>query len=159
VAYVYLSKEILLDEDKPDQAIESAKVEMKKLFQELVKAMPALEQDVLTLNPEFILECRDFDVEMVDCDDWHEGAWNAGYMFDISIKSPNGNPDCDYEIDQWDEWKRLGEPTYKDVPEPLRQCRWEGFKRDDVTVEFRVVKAVDSYSGNGLHFYDNQDWL
>ncbi len=48
---------------------------------------------------------------------------------------------------------------YKDVPEPLRQCRWERFKRDDVTVEFRVVKAVDSYSGNGLHFYDNQDWL
>lgn len=159
MAYVYLSKEISIEENKPEQALQSAKAELEKMFQELVKAIPALQQEAIKLNPEFVVEYRDFDAEMVDCDDWHEGVWNAGYMFDIAIKSPKGNPDCDYEIDQWDEWKRLGEPMYKDVPEPLRQCRWEGFKRDDVTVEFRVVKAVDSYSGKGLHFYDNQDWL
>lgn len=159
MAYVYLSKDISIEEGKPDQALQVAQIELERLFQELVKAMPGLEEDVLKLSPEFVVEYRDFDPEMVNCEDWYEGSWNAGYMFDILIKSPNGNPDCDFEIDQWDEWKRLGRPMYKDVPEPLRQCRWEGFKRQGVTVEFRVVKAVDSYSGDGLHFYDNQDWL
>lgn len=159
MAYVYLTKNIPLGSHDSDNAIELAKIELSKLYQELAACVAELELDVSKINPDFTVKLSNFDVDMVICEDWYEGNWNASYMFQVSVISPDGNPDCDYKIDQYDEWQRLDQPMYEDVFEPLYQCRWDGFKRNDVTVEFAAVKAVDSYSGNGLHFYDNKGWL
>jgi hypothetical protein len=159
MAYVYLQKEIELPENQIEKANEMAKEQLQALYSELLQHLPLLEKEVVELNPNWTVEAYQFDPEMVTCDDWYEGKWNAGYMFDISIKSPDGNPDCDFQIDQWDEWRKLDQPMYKDVFEPLQKCKWEGFKRDDVTVEFGAINVVDSYSGNGIHVYNNNGWL
>jgi hypothetical protein len=155
MAYIYLSKEIPLPRDREGQALEFAKEQFSSLYSELMKLLPLLEKEVVALNHNWIVETGPFDPEMVDCDDWHEGNWVAIYMFEVSIKSPDGDPNCDFEINAWDEWQMLDRPMYKDVFEPLQKCSWQGFKRDDVTVEFSAIKVVDSYSGNGTHVYNN----
>jgi hypothetical protein len=162
MAYVYLSKGIPLKEDDPDTALEVAKAELLKLYKELERLTPALQVEVSRLNQDWTVEIRGFDPDLVVCEDWSDGEWNASYMFDVSIKSLDGNPDCDLEInewDEWDEWRKLDEPMYKDVFEPLQKCCWQGFKRDDVTVVFSAINVVNSYSGNGIHVYNNQGWL
>lgn len=159
MAYVHLSKRIPLKEDDLDTATEVAKSELLELYRELSSLIPELESEVSKLNQNWTIEICNFDPELVICEDWDEEAWNAIYMFDVSIKSPDGDPDCDFRIDEWDEWHKLDEPMYKDVFEPLQKCSWQGFKRDDVTVEFSAIKVVDSYSGNGIHVYNNQGRL
>ncbi|MHC5675139.1 hypothetical protein [Nostoc sp.] len=159
MAYIYLFKEIPLTVDKEEEAVQVAKQQLKNLYSDLMQYFPLLEKEVTNLDPTWILEPWDFDPEMVSCDDWDEGSWNATYIFKISITSPDGNPDCDFEIDEWEEWHKLDEPMCEDVFEPLRKCNWQGFKRDNVSVEFSAIKAVDSYSGKGLHIYNNQGWL
>lgn len=159
MAYIYLSKEIPLAEDQEEKALETAKKTFQSLYSELMQHLPSLETEVSKLNPDWFLEDSGFDSEMVNCEDWHEGNWNANFMFRISIKSPDGDPDSDFEIDEWDEWRKLDEPMYKDVFEPLQKCNWQGFKRDDVSVEFSAINVVESYSGKGIHVYNNQGWL
>jgi hypothetical protein len=159
MAYIYLSQEIPLPRDQEEQALEFAKEQFGNLYSELIKLISPLEKEVAALNPNWTVETWRFDPEMVNCDDWHEGIWVAGYMFEVSIKSPDGDPDCDFQIDAWDEWRMLDKPMYKDVFEPLQKCSWRGFKRYDVTVEFSAINVVDSYSGNGIHVYNNSGWL
>jgi hypothetical protein len=161
MAYIYLSKEIPLPEENEEDAIKVAKEQLQAFYRELISQyLPLLQQEVSKINPEWIVEDSGFDSETVNCDDWCDGAWNANYMFCISIKSPDGNQDNDFEINAWDEWERLDRPMYKDVFEPLQKCNWEGFKRDDVTVEFSAINVVDSYNANqDFHVYNNQGWL
>jgi hypothetical protein len=159
MAYIYLSKKIELQEDQIEKANEMAIEQLQALYFELLQHLPLIEKEVAKLNPNWIVEAYKFDSDMVTCDDWYEGKWNTSYMFDISIKSPDGNPDCDFQIDEWDEWKKLGEPMYKDVFEPLQKCKWEGFKRDDVAVQFSVINVVYNNRGNGVHVYNNSEWL
>jgi hypothetical protein len=159
VAYIYLSRDISLKENEVDIALEAAKAELSKLYKELEILIPPLETEINNLNQNWTVELSGFDSDLVICEDWYDGAWKASYMFEVSCKSPDGNADCDHEISAWDEWHRLDEPMYKDVFEPLYQCSWVGFKREDVLVEFTAVKAVDSYSSNEVHFYNNQGWL
>lgn len=159
MTYIYLSKEIPLAEDQEEKAVETAKEHFRVLYSELMQHLPILETEASKLSPDWFLENSGFDPEMVSCEDWYEGSWFANYMFEISVKSPDGDPDCDFEIGAWEEWRKLGKPMYKDVFEPLQKCNWKGFKRDDVSVEFSAIKVVDSYGGEGIHVYNNQGWL
>lgn len=161
LAYIYLSKEIPLSEENEKEAVNLAKKQLQAFYQELLSQyLPLLQQEVSRVNPEWIVEDSGFDSESVNCDDWQDGVWNANYMFCISIKSPNSNQDNNFEVNEWDEWERLAKPMYKDVFEPLQKCKWEGFKQDDVIVEFSSIKVVESYKANqDFHVYNNQGWL
>ena len=161
MAYIYLSKGIPLPEDNEQEAIKLAQEQLQVFYQELISQyLSLLQQEVSEINAEWVVEDSGFDSRLVNCDDWDDGVWNANYMFCISIKSPNGNQDNNFEINAWYEWERLDQPMYKDVFEPLQKCKWEGFKRDDVTVEFDAIKVVESYKPNqDFHVYNNQGWL
>jgi hypothetical protein len=161
MAYIYLSKEISLPEENETEAVNVAKKQLQAFYEELLSQhLPLLQQEVSRLNQEWTVEDSGFYSESVNCDDWQDGAWNANYMFCISIKSPNGDQDNNFEINEWDEWERLDKPMYKDVFEPLQKCKWEGFKQDNVIVEFSSIKVVESYKANqDFHVYNNQGWL
>jgi hypothetical protein len=159
MAEISLYRQIPLAESDEIEALEIAKKQLKVVYSELLKFTPLLEKEVHSLNTNWTLEVREFDSEIVSCDDWDNGNWNVSYLFDIAIKSPDGNPECDFLIDAWDEWETLNQPMYRDVFEPLQKCKWQGFKRDDVSVKFDAINVVDSYSGKGLYVYNNQGYL
>ncbi len=73
------------------------------------------------------------------------------------------------EYNEYDVWESEGNPMYKDVQEPLFALDWKEIKENcsckavDLGLfydfQFDSVKAVESYSGEGVHFYNNQEWL
>jgi len=133
--------------------------QLRDLHDELAQSVQHLEEEVSKLGADWVLKTYDFDPERVDCEDWHEGEWNANYSFEISIKSPEAEPELDFEVTAWDEWRKLNEPKYRDVFEPLQKCAWKGFKREDVLVEFSAINVVDSDRREGIHVYNNSGWL
>jgi hypothetical protein len=159
MATIYLNCKLQLGEEEEDKALELAKNQLRLMFDQVSALIPSLEEEILQRKPDWSVESGDFDPDLVSCDAWDEGEWSAGYMFEVVCTSPDGIPECDCQMDEYDVWRELGQPTYKDICEPLYYCDWSKFKREGVDVEFDAVKAVDKYSGHGLHFYSNHYWL
>jgi len=159
VATIYLHKNIQLSENEENKALDIAKIEFVKLYQELTLLVPIFQEEVKQKNPYLIVEAIEFDFDSIICEDWDDGEWYVSYSFEISCKSPDGIAELDFDYSAYDVWDDLGKPLYKDIFEPLYQCNWDAFKRDDVTVEFQAVNVVHSYKHDGFHFYDNRRWL
>ncbi len=155
-----------------DEAKEKGLPLLENLWERLSKALKAVEKDCLNRYPDLTMEISILEKEFVCFDQWDKKdgkeIWNLSYWIEVRTISPDGISECDFEINQYDQWRKLGEPMYKDVYEPLYDCDWSSIKPfcgvtgdtigDTVSVQFGAVKAVDSYHG-GIHFYDNNGWL
>jgi hypothetical protein len=153
-----------------EDEIKSCKVEK---IQELVKKLePGLELVKKSCEekfPDLCVEWRSVDPKGVDYEESDEGIWEALYWLGVKTTSSDGTPELDFEVNEFDRWREMGEPLYKDVAEYLREADWsliKPFCKGDgetlgeiVSVDFAVVKAVHIYNGNGHHFYNNTDWL
>lgn len=153
-----------------EDEIKSCKV--KKIQELAEKLEPGLELVKKSCEEKFSGLCVDWtsvDPKGVDYEESDEGIWEALYWLEVKTTSPDGTPEMDFEVNEFDRWRELGEPLYKDIPEYLREADWSlikpfckgdgGTLGDLVSVNFDVVKAVHSYNGNGYHFYNNNDWL
>jgi len=155
-----------------DEAKEKGLPLLENLWECLSKSLEAVKKDCLNRYPDLIMEISSLEKEFVYFDQWDKQdgkkVWDLSYWAEVKATSPDGDPECDFKIDQYDQWQKLGEPMYKDVYEPLYDCDWSSIKPfcdvdsdtigDIVSVQFDAVKAVDSYHG-GIHFYNNNEWL
>lgn len=157
--------------DSEEDALEKGVPRLQALWDKIKKALELVEQDCTNKFPDLVFEVDEFESQYIGADDLGELegklVWDLSYLIKVKTTSPDGIPECDFEINEYDRWRKAGEPMYKDVYEPLYDCDWSSVKPfcdaddtigDIVSVEFGAVKAVDSYHG-GIHLCNNQDWL
>ncbi|KAB8320994.1 hypothetical protein SD81_005570 [Tolypothrix campylonemoides VB511288] len=127
---------------------------------------------MLAYSPDLVFEVSKIEVDFVSLDEIDERdgqiLFDLTYCMEVSTTSPDGIPECDYQFDAYDRWRKNGEPMYQEVFEPLFDCNWESLESfcgatgetmgEIVSIEFQAIKAVDSYHG-GVHFYNNHRWL
>ena len=123
--------------------------------------------------------CLDIEAEL-----WDEEIWQVFTTMQLYLE----NKFCESgEYNEYDVWDSKGCPMYEDVQEPLFTLDWKEIKENFNTkaqsrmaqsvarrdlgasapcdlglfydFQFDSVKAVESYSGEGVHFYNNQEWL
>lgn len=154
------------------EALEKGIPPLQALWEKISVALEKVEKDCTSRFPDLVFESAELETQYICADEYDEidgkPVWDLSYWIEVKTTSPDGIAECDFEIDEYDRWRKAGEPMYKDVYEPLHDCDWSSVKPfcgatgdtigDIVSVEFGAVKAVDSYHG-GIHFYNNRDWL
>lgn len=158
--------------DTEEEAKKIGIPQLKTLWVKVRKALELVEEDCLMRFPDLLFEVLNFDPDLVCLDETDEKdgkiLWDLTYWIEVETLSPDGIPECDYSFDAYDQWRKIGQPMYKDVCEPLYDCDWSSFESmcgatdetmgETVSVEFQSIQAVDSYHG-GIHFYNNDRWL
>lgn len=150
--------------------IQSCKVEkIQELAKKLEPGLDLVKQSCEEKFPDLSVEWDSIDPKGVDYEESDEGVWEALYCLGVKTTSPDGSPELDFEVTEFDRWREMGEPLYKDIPEYLREADWSlikpfcegdgGTLGEIISVQFDVVQAVHGYSGKGYHFYNNQDFL
>jgi hypothetical protein len=158
MAQISLTYRLRCSEDE----IRACKVEkIQELATKLEPGLELVKKSCEEKFPRLCVKWYDVDPEGVDYEQSGEGIWDALYWLPVKTTSPDGMPELDFEVGELDRWREMGEPLYKDIAEYLREadwslikpfCEWDGETLGEiVSVEFDVVKAVDSYSGNGYH--------
>ncbi|NEQ21846.1 MAG: hypothetical protein F6K28_22125 [Microcoleus sp. SIO2G3] len=155
-----------------DEAKKNGMPQLKELYEKILIALQPVEKDCLLRHPDLVFEVSEFETSFVSVDETDEedgkNLFDLTYWIEVSTASPDGIPECDYSFDAYDQWRKTGEPKYREVFEPLHDCDWSSIKPfcgatgetmgDIVSVEFQAITAVDSYHG-GVHFYNNRRWL
>ncbi|MBW4431676.1 MAG: hypothetical protein KME28_08095 [Pelatocladus maniniholoensis HA4357-MV3] len=155
-----------------EEAKQAGLPKLKSLWDKVLIVLEPVEKDCLLIHPDLVFEVSSFEADFVSFDETDEKdgkiLFDLTYWMEVSTTSPDGIPECDYQFDAYDRWRKMGEPMYQEVFEPLFDCNWTSLEPfccatgetmgDIVSVEFQAIKAVDSYHG-GVHFYSNHRWL
>lgn len=143
---------------------------IQALLDQLQPGLEQVKQSCEAQFPNLSVEWSDrLDMRLIDYDSPEEGIWEIHYMFGVITTSPDGMPEKDYQVDEFDRWQQLDNPLHQEVAEYVRDADWSliqplcggdgGTLGDLVDVQFDVLRAVESYKHEGYHFYNNSEWL
>lgn len=138
-----------------------------RIQQLLERLRPALDQVKASYEKQFARryvqwDGLDYDPQGVDYEESIDpGVWRAIYDVSVVVRCADGHPVDRFEFNEYDRWHEMGEPTHIYVYEPLQLADWSlvqslSNETESVEVLLHAIQAVDSYSGDGHHFYNER---
>ena len=144
-----------LEANSEEDALAIGKSEVKKAMGCINLHLEKIEAQLKEKYPKYPLRtnCLDIEAEL-----WEEKVWQVFTTMQLYLE----NKFCESgEYNEYDVWDSKGCPLYEDVQEPLFALDWKEIKKDchrepvDLGLfcdfQFDSVKAVESYSGEGVH--------
>lgn len=158
---VYITYRLKANSEK--DALALGRDEVMKAMSYINSVLTKKELELKEKYPKFPLYTNYSDIE---AELYDEEIWQVFMTMQLYLENKFGESG---EYDEYDTWNSLGCPLYKDVQEPLFTLDWDEVKENCNTeavdlglfydFQFDSVKAVESYSGKGVHFYNDREWL
>ena len=151
--------------DSEEMALQKGKPQIKQAIISVESILDKMESQFMEIYPSYPIQVDYLDTEAEIWDDI-ESVWNVFTTMHLVLKNKF---DESGEYNEYDIWESIGCPTYKNIQEPLFYLDWNELKETCNTkvldlglffdIQFDSIQAVDSYSGQGFHFYNNTEWL